>query len=164
MRQIIKSTQLLTDEWSLPGEEASTTGAVRLGLLDYLAWQGGAAVAGVSPGLRVGVRLEPADNEADLQPYLSQLPLIDVHFPKSAEGRGYTQGRMLRERHGYTGELRASGAVYADQVYLLARCGFDAFEVAAGQDPEALIAELRRFSVAYQPMVDGLARPARRRG
>lgn len=162
MRQIIKATQLLADEWPLPGEEASSTGAVRLTLIDYLAWCGGAALPGVPAGARVAVRLEPADDEADLLPYLGQLPLIDVHFPKSAEGRGYTQGRMLRERHGYTGELRASGAVFIDQIYLLARCGFDAFELADGQDPQAVIAELQRFSVAYQPMVDGLTQPLRR--
>jgi len=162
MRQIIKVKQLLADEWPLPGEEASSTGAVRLTLIDYLAWRGGAVQAAVPAGARVSVRLEPADDEADLLPYLGQLPLIDVHFPKSAEGRGYTQGRMLRERHGYTGELRATGAVFIDQIYLLARCGFDAFELAEGQDPEAIIAELHRFSVAYQPMVDGLTQPLRR--
>ena len=162
MRQIIKSKQLLADEWPLPGEEAGSSGAVRLTLIDYLAWRGGAVQAAVPAGARVSVRLEPADDEADLLPYLGQLPLIDVHFPKSAEGRGYTQGRMLRERHGYTGELRASGAVFIDQIYLLARCGFDSFELAEGQDPQAIIAELHRFSVAYQPMVDGLTQPLRR--
>jgi uncharacterized protein (DUF934 family) len=52
--------------------------------------------------------------------------------------------------------------VFIDQIYLLARCGFDAFELAEGQDPEAIIAELHRFSVAYQPMVDGLTQPLRR--
>ncbi len=74
------------------------------------------------------------------------------------------RARLLRERHGYKGELRAVGKIRVDQVYLLARCGFNSFELLDGEDPVLAIAQLERFSVAYQPGVDGLTHPRRRYG
>ena len=73
-------------------------------------------------------------------------------FPSPGDGRGYTQGRLLRQRYGFTGELRAVGAgVRQDLVFLLARCGFDAFELAAGEDWPRPSRACARFDVAYQP-------------
>lgn len=69
---------------------------------------------------------------------------------------------MLRDRHGYKGELRAIGAVRVDQMYFLARCGFDAFELAAGESVDVAIAQLERFSVAYQDSTGALVHPRRR--
>ena len=43
------------------------------------------------------------------------IELIVLDFPKFTDGRAYTQARLLRERAGYTGELRAAGAVFIDQ-------------------------------------------------
>jgi uncharacterized protein (DUF934 family) len=99
----------------------------------------------------VGVRLAPADAVEDLEAMLPALHLIAVEFPSPGEGRGYSQGRLLRERLGFGGELRAVGAgVRQDQIFLLARCGFDAFELAPGEDPEAARRALGRYDVAYQ--------------
>jgi len=75
-----------------------------------------------------------------------------VEFPNPSDGRGYSQARLLRERLGFRGELRAVGAgVRQDQVFLLARCGFDALELAAGEDAQAARRALERYDVAYQP-------------
>ena len=144
----------------MPGEE-SVSRSVVLTLADYLAVQAGTLASPV-PGAALGVQLEPADDEAQLAPFAAQLPLVVVHFPKSAEGRGYTQGRLLRERYGFGGELRARGAVYLDQVFLLARCGFDAFDMAPGENLALAAAELDRFSVAYQTAVGTVVQPHRR--
>jgi uncharacterized protein (DUF934 family) len=78
------------------------------------------------------------------------LRLVVIEFPKLAEGRGYSQGRLLRARYGYVGELRARGAIKRDQLYFLARCGFDAFELDASEEPEAALAAFESFSVASQ--------------
>ena len=84
--------------------------------------------------------------------HLPRLDLVAVEFPTAGEGRGYSHGRLLRERFGFRGELRAVGAgVRQDQVFLLARCGFDAIELAAGEDPQAARRALNRYDVAYQP-------------
>jgi len=112
-----------------------------------VAWQFTQELAG-----RLGVRLAPADKVEELAGQLARFSLVAVEFPSPSEGRGYTQGRLLRERFGFTGELRAVGAgVKRDVIFALARCGFDTFEVAPGEDLEAAARALDRYTVAYQP-------------
>ena len=161
MRQVVKQRQCQADAWSMPGEPASAHGVV-VSLADYLAVQAGTLASPAAAGVPLGVLLQPADDQAVLAPFVANLALVVVHFPKSGEGRGYTQGRLLRERHGYRGELRANGAVLLDQVFLLGRCGFDAFEMAPGENTQRAIAELDRFSVAYQAAVGTVVQPLRR--
>jgi uncharacterized protein (DUF934 family) len=101
---------------------------------------------------RHGVQLAPADRVEELLPELASLKKLAVEFPNPGDGRGYSSGRLLRERYRFGGELRALGAgVRQDQVFLLARCGFDAIELADGEDPAAAQRALRRYEVGYQP-------------
>ncbi len=161
MRQIIKDRQLAANDWvDAASDAAATAPHVVLGLADYVAVRNGGASP--VPGAQLAVKLLPADDAAQLKPYLSDLSLIVVFFPGTAEGRGYTQGRLLRERHGYAGELRAAGGVRVDQVFLLARCGFNAFDLADGENLAGGLRELERFSVAYQDGAGTLVHPRRR--
>lgn len=107
----------------------------------------------------VGVRLEPDDDPAAIAADLPRLALVAVHFPKLADGRGYSTAYLLRRRLGYGGELRAVGDVTRDQLFHLQRSGFDAFQLRDGADPRAAAPSLRDFSVAYQAAADG--RPPR---
>jgi len=91
----------------------------------------------------------------DLVPYLDRLAAIALVFPSFRDGRAYTQARLLRERHGYDGELRATGQVLRDQFVFMLRAGFDAFEVRKQSDAEAFDEAIRRYSVFYQPTGDG---------
>ena len=59
---------------------------------------------------------------------------IALHFPKWADGRAYSQARLLRVRYRFGGEIRATGEVVADMLPLLARNGFDAVVLRADQD------------------------------
>ncbi len=94
----------------------------------------------------------PVDRVEELADELPRLDLVAVEFPTPVDGRGYSAGRLLRERLGFRGELRAVGAgVRQDQVFLLARCGFDAIELVDGEDPVAARRALQRYDVAYQP-------------
>lgn len=94
--------------------------------------------------------LEPADDPAAFAERLAQLRVLAVRFPKFADGRGYSIGRLLRERHGYKGELRAVGEVARDHLQLLAQCGFDAFELRDGEDVEEALGAFNDLSEAYQ--------------
>src|SRR5258705_5208673 len=76
-------------------------------------------------------------------------------FPTFRDGRAYSQARLLRERHGFKGELRATGQVLRDQFVFMLRAGFDAFEVKKESDAEAFAATVKRYSVFYQPTGDG---------
>jgi len=83
---------------------------------------------------RLGVRLAPSDAMDALVPLLPRLALIEVSFPKFRDGRGFTQARELRERHGFAGEIRAVGHVLPDQFLSLLRCGVSSVALAPGQD------------------------------
>jgi uncharacterized protein (DUF934 family) len=125
-------------------------------ILSFAEWQGDRA-RWLARGGRLGVILAPADEVESLVPDLPHLALAGADFPGPSEGRGYTQGRLLRERFGFSGELRARGAVGRDHVFLLARCGFNSIELPDSELPSATAA-LTTFSAAYQPANDaGLA-------
>jgi len=147
MRHILRQRDLVADDWSYLGEETAgealivPLASLRDDEARWRAWHG-----------RLGVRLGPADAPEELAPWLARLALIAVEFPNPGDGRGYSQARLLRARLKFRGELRAVGAgVKQDQVFLLARCGFDAIELAPGEDPQAARRALGRYTVGYQP-------------
>jgi uncharacterized protein (DUF934 family) len=98
----------------------------------------------------VGVWLAPDEDPAALQADVARLPLIAIDFPQFTDGRGYSHARLLRDRYGYQGELRATGDVQRDQLYYLAQCGFDAFAIRDDKDARAALAGLDDFSDGYQ--------------
>ena len=102
----------------------------------------------------LGVWLKPDDDPADIASVLDKFSVIAVHFPKFTDGRGYSTAALLRTRYGYRGELRAFGDVGRDQLFYLARCGFDAFKLAPDRDPDAALASFTDFTVRYQGSVD----------
>jgi uncharacterized protein (DUF934 family) len=91
----------------------------------------------------------------DLVPYLDRLAAVALVFPSFRDGRAYSQARLLRERYGYDGELRAAGQVLRDQFVFMSRAGFDAFEVKKDADADAFAETVQRYSVFYQPTGDG---------
>jgi uncharacterized protein (DUF934 family) len=94
---------------------------------------------------------------AELAPYLDWIALVALVFPTFRDGRAYSQARLLRERHQFRGELRATGQVLRDQLLFLQRAGFDAFEVTKDADAAAFAEAVHRYSVFYQPTGDGRA-------
>ena len=94
--------------------------------------------------------LEPADDPALVAAAVGIARVIAVNFPKFSDGRGYSIGRLLRERYGYKGELRAVGEVARDHLYAMAQCGFDAFELREGEDPQEALKAFGDFSEQYQ--------------
>jgi uncharacterized protein (DUF934 family) len=146
MRYILRRREIVADEWLRLGEPLTEDASVIVPLAElrsarWRAWRG-----------RLGVQLAPGDAPEELAADLTRLTLVAIEFPNAGDGRGYSQGRLLRARLGFDGELRASGAgVKQDQVFLLARCGFDSLELAAGEDLEAARRALTRYTVGYQP-------------
>ena len=105
----------------------------------------------------VGVRLGSADQAKEIAADLDRLALVAIDFPTFRDGRGFSTARLLRERYGFKGELRATGNVFRDQFLFMHRCGFDAYEVADVREAEAFAAALASFSVVYQRTGDGRA-------
>ena len=104
--------------------------------------------------------LANTDDVLTLGDRLHGVKLVVLNFPKFTDGRAYSQARLLRERLGYQGGLRATGAVFLDQLPFLLRCGFDSFESDQKGFGEALEKARTLFSVVYQPVGDGRATAA----
>ena len=136
----------VADDVELPGEGSVLISAARfLGDAEALSLRAG----------RTGVIWPNNRDVDDLVPYLGRLAAVALVFPTFRDGRAYSQARLLRERHGYKGELRATGQVLRDQFVFMLRAGFDAFEVKKESDAEAFAATVKRYSVFYQPTGDG---------
>ncbi|MCW8127361.1 DUF934 domain-containing protein [Microbulbifer halophilus] len=112
----------------------------------------------------IGVWLNSDETAELIGDDAGDLPLIAVHFPAFADGRGFSTGRLLRERYGYTGELRAVGVFMRDQLTYLRRCGFNAFAYEGEQSLAKLLDSMRDFSESYQAAVDEKLPLFRRRG
>jgi uncharacterized protein (DUF934 family) len=100
------------------------------------------------------LRLEPADDPAAFAHRLGAVSRVEVNFPNFTDGRGYSIARLLRARYGYGGELRAVGDVQRDQLFNLARCGFNAFLLRKDEDADEALAAFDDFSETYQASVD----------
>jgi len=85
---------------------------------------------------------------------INAFAVIAINFPKFIDGRGFSVGRLLRERYGFRNELRAIGDVLRDQLFFFKRCGFDAYKLRVDRDMQDALASLRDFSDPYQGAVD----------
>jgi len=102
-----------------------------------------------SPDAKV-IRLEPTDDPGSVADQLAGVARVEVNFPKFGDGRGYSIARLLRERYGYKGELRAVGHITRDHLFFMESVGFDAFELREGEDLHEALAGFSDFSESYQ--------------
>jgi uncharacterized protein (DUF934 family) len=154
MAQIIRRCAVIQDNWQLLEQESA--GALPSGgdvIVPLGLWVSEREAMSRRSG-RIGVWLETDADPESIVPDLARFDVIAIRFAAFADGRGYSLARLLRERHGYSGELRAIGDVLRDQIYYLSRCGFDAFALRADQDPEQALSALNDFSEAYQVSVE----------
>jgi len=91
---------------------------------------------------------------AEIAPHLGALSLIALVFPSFRDGRAYSQARLLRERLGWQGPLRAIGNVLRDQFLLMERSGFDQIDAVKTADAGAFDEAVHRYTVFYQPATD----------
>lgn len=151
---VIRNGQVENDTWlNIHDAEALAAAPAGAAVLVPLSLWLSSRAALLARG-QVGVHLGAADEPAQLAPDLASLTLISVDFPQFTDGRGYSIGRLLRERYGYQGELRAVGDVQRDQLFYLTRSGFNAFVLRADKDPYKALTAHRDFSEAYQTAVD----------
>jgi uncharacterized protein (DUF934 family) len=144
----------VADDAAIPGDGAILISAARfLEDADTLSRRVG----------RTGVIWPNNRDVDDLVPYLDRLAVVALVFPTFRDGRAYSQARLLRERYGYRGELRATGQVLRDQFVFMLRAGFDAFDVKKESDAAAFASAAKRYSVFYQPTGDGRVTALHRR-
>jgi uncharacterized protein (DUF934 family) len=157
MATIIKDRQVITDTWQLlkPAADGSPPSVPTAGdaIVPLAFWLERRDVL-LSRAGRLGVWLDSHEEPAAIAGDLDWFTLVAVNFPTFGDGRGYSIARLLRERYGYKGELRAIGEVVRDHLFLMASCGFDAFLLRDDQDPEEALTAFGDFSDAYQASSD----------
>ena len=100
----------------------------------------------------VGVEITAGGGAQDALREVADRPLVALKFDKFGDGRAFSYAILLRERHGFRGELRAVGDVLLDEIPLMIRCGFTSFEVSNEATLKALgEGRLPKFPLAYQP-------------
>jgi len=155
--QIIHDRRICESPWRHVPEgtladalRAAGPGAIIVALAD---WRLHRAELRRRPG-SVGVRLAAGDGLDGILGDLASIALVALEFGSFTDGRGYTQARRLRERHGYGGEIRALGDISRDHLAFMERCGFDAFELRTQTGLRDALNAFAEISDVYQPGAD----------
>ena len=145
--KIIKDKQIVDNSWHYLEDDATdTTGDITVPLAR---WEKDKAQL-VGHAGKLGVRLFPGDTVDTLASDLDKLQLIELDFPELADGRLFSLAWLLRSRHGYQGEIRATGDYVPEQAFYLSRVGVNAFAPRKEADLAAIQSCLGDFSVNYQ--------------
>jgi uncharacterized protein (DUF934 family) len=153
MATLIKNRRVINDSWQRLERRADGTLPRLPELGEFFVplpfWLARRAELSERPG-RLGLWLDSHEAPEDVAADLGRFAAIAVHFPKFQDGRGFSIARLLRERFGYKGELRAVGHITRDHLFYMEGCGFDAFELREGEDATEALAAFEAFSEAYQ--------------
>jgi len=155
MPKLIRLTEaraeLVDDRFTIVADDQDIpVGDVILSLARYEAE--GEALAG--SGREIGVVLGGDEAVEALVYDLPRIPVVALTFAKYRDGRHYSSARLLRERYGFKGEIRAVGDVLREQAGFMVRCGIDVFAPSDGSTPEQWAAATARYRHVYQRAAD----------
>jgi uncharacterized protein (DUF934 family) len=148
---LVKGGKPIEDRWThVEDGDALSAGPVTV---SWARWQTDRDGISHKPA-ELGVRIPNTVTTAEIGMDAEHFGLIAVNFPNFADGRAFSQARVLRSQYGYEGEIRATGGVGRDQLQFMQRCGIDAFEVPERALTEDWFAALNEFDLFYQPAED----------
>ena len=148
---LIKDGAVIDDPWIMLADDAELPNSPVIVTLDrWLAERDRLIGRNIPLGVRLGSGRSPAEIAGDLD----RFSVVALEFPVFTDGRAYTSARLLRERYGYGGEIRAVGDVLRDQILFMVRCGFDAFEMEMGGGADGWQAAVAEIDVFYQAAAD----------
>jgi uncharacterized protein (DUF934 family) len=150
---LLRDGAIVEDPWTsvVDAEEIPSSGAI---VVSFAQWEANRAALGGRKD-PLGIRLAPDQSPALIADDLPRFQLCALEFPAFRDGRAYSHARLLRERYGFEGEVRAVGDVLMEQLHFMQRAGFDAYEVdseTAVEDWKTVQADMDVF---YQPTADG---------
>lgn len=148
----IKDKQLAENNWTKLAADFSGDLPEQNCLVPFKFWlENREALASIT---HIGLWLDSDDEVEALGDQANRFQVIAINFPTFMDGRGFSLGRLLRERFGFKGELRAIGNVIRDQLFYLKRCGFNGFEITLAGSPEEVTESLSDFTETYQGAAD----------
>ena len=153
MQNIYRDGRFDPDIWTILDDEKPLP-AQGFVLLTRARWLAERAVLAQS-ARSIGLVLYAGEDIDDIADDLTFFRVIALDFAKFADGRSYSTARLLREDHGYQGELRAIGDVLIDQIPLMRRCGFDSFAIS--HEPTRALLEIGHHpdvTLYTQPIAD----------
>ena len=155
MQRIIKNGQVVDETWHLLAKDVTLDVIPNCDdiIVPLALWREHAHALKARDG-GLGVWLDSDEEAEEIGEDVDNFQVIALNFPAFTDGRSYSNARLLRDRYGYKGELRAIGDVLRDQLFYLHRCGFDAFAIRADKDPYEALQGLKDFSVTYQSSTD----------
>jgi uncharacterized protein (DUF934 family) len=139
------------DRWQPVGEGEALPGGGPI-VVSATTWEG-LRQRNTLEDWEIGVALEPDEPVEELVSDLDRVSMVALSFPAFTDGRAYSAARLLRERHGFEGELRATGDILLDQIPFMLRCGFTSFAISHGPTRRALAdGHLPEVPIYMQPV------------
>lgn len=154
MPRIIKINQVIEDQWTLLTADAQLDEALQAEqvIIPLSLWQ--QHKNELQAVQHLGIWLEAEQAIEDIIDDIAHFAVIALNFPVFTDGRHFSSARLLRERYAYTGEIRAIGDVFRDQLFFMQRCGFDAYAIRSDRCPHDALQGLTELSVTYQAAYD----------
>lgn len=157
MPPLIKNGQVVDNDWQKVSMESGldyVTGAeTGQRIIVPLAMWAAEKDALLASGKEIGVCMDSEDDPYELRGDTDKLSLVALYFSVFRDGRHFSNAAILRERLGFTGELRAVGDVLRDQLFYLKQCGFDSFDLGDGVKVDEALAAFNDFATNYQSTV-----------
>ncbi|MBU3056138.1 DUF934 domain-containing protein [Pseudomonas indica] len=165
MQRIIKNDQVIDETWHLLPKDVTLEGLSNSDdlIVPLALWRDHAHALKARDG-GLGVWLDSDEEVEEIAEDLQYFQVVALNFPVFTDGRHFSSARLLRERYGYKGEVRAIGDVLRDQLFFMKRCGFDAYAIRPDRDPYDALQSLSDFSEVYQAATDQPLPLFRRRG
>jgi uncharacterized protein (DUF934 family) len=165
MQQLIKGDALVKETWHLLPADTALEGLSNCDdlIVPLNLWLEHAHALKARDG-GLGVWLDSDEEVESIADDLEHFQVVALNFPVFSDGRSYSNARLLRDRYAYKGEVRAIGDVLRDQLFLMKRCGFDAYVIREDRNAEEALESLKDFSEVYQAATDQPQPLFRRRG
>ena len=119
---LIKDGAVVDDAWITVSDDAALPDAPVIVSFDRWKAERDHLIGRNAP---LGIRLASGQSPDEIAGDLDRFSLVALEFPVFTDGRAFTSARILRERYGFFGEIRAVGDVLRDQILFMMRCGFD---------------------------------------
>jgi uncharacterized protein (DUF934 family) len=150
---LLKSGQIVADAWVRVEDDADIAEETAV-VVTLERWLADAETLR-KRNAPVAIALTNDQSPSQIIDDLESIDAVFLAFPAYTDGRAYSQARLLRQRYGYKGEIRATGNVLRDQYAFMQRCGFDAFEISGGADLAGWGKSAAVMSAPYQTAADG---------